>query len=262
MKPPVPLAMPAACRVPGGPARARDALVVALSMATLALRAAEPGWHPGITEPIQDVTMAFPVVGVVGARPVAEGASVTNGQVVIELDKQLEQLDVERKRLTRDLASSELERLNSLAQRNAISVSREELGKKKAEFDVARVDLELASAVLRRRQLLAPFDGQVALFHKDVGEKCEEQQPVVRVVNTRRCLLVANVEPRLATGLRLGQRVPVEVVVGDASLPREATVTYVSPVVDAASGLLRIKAEFDNADGKVRPGVPGQIRLN
>lgn len=262
MKPPVPLATPAACRVPGGPARARDALVVTLSMATLALRAAGPGWHPGITEPIQDVTMAFPVVGVVGARPVAEGASVTNGQVVIELDKQLEQLDVERKRLTRDLASSELERLNSLAQRNAISVSREELGKKKAEFDVARVDLELASAVLRRRQLLAPFDGQVALFHKDVGEKCEEQQPVVRVVNTRRCLLVANVEPRLATGLRLGQRVPVEVVVGDGSLPREATVTYVSPVVDAASGLLRIKAEFDNADGKVRPGVPGQIRLN
>jgi len=261
MTPPTPPSNGASPPVTGSAARFRPVAALVLSLATLALLAAEPGWFPGITEPIQDVTMAFPVVGVVGVRPVAEGASVTNGQVVIELDKQLEQLDVERKRLSRDLASSELERLNSLAQRNAISVSREELGKKKAEFDIARVDLELAAAVLRRRQILAPFDGQVALFHKDVGEKCEEQQPVVRVVNTRRCLLVANVEPRLATGLRLGQRVPVEVAAGDASIPREATVTYVSPVVDAASGLLRIKAEFDNADGKVRPGVPGQIQL-
>ena len=261
MKPTTPPIHPASRLAVVAAAPARGGIALALSLAMLALPAAEPGWFPGITEPIQDVTMAFPVVGVVGTRPVAEGASVTNGQVVIELDKQLEQLDVERKRLARDLASSELERLNSLAQRNAISVSREELGKKKAEFDIARVDLELAAAVLRRRQILAPFDGQVALFHKDVGEKCEEQQPVVRVVNTRRCLLVANVEPRLATGVRLGQRVPVEVAAGDATVPREATVTYVSPVVDAASGLLRIKAEFDNADGKVRPGVPGHIQL-
>jgi len=243
------------------PGLASALVVLAMVPAMACLRAAEPTWAPGITEPAKDVTMAFPVVGVVGARPVTEGAAVTNGQVVIELDKQLELLDVERKKLARNLASSEFDRLSVLAKRNAISVSSEELDKKKAEFDIARVDLDLASAVLRRRQLLAPFDGQVAVFHKDVGEKCEEQQPVVRVVSTRRCLLVANVEPRLAGGLRLGQRVPVEVAAGDASIPREATVTYVSPVVDAASGLLRIKAEFDNADGKVRPGVPGQIQL-
>lgn len=242
-------------------------VLAAIGTATLlhvlpaALRGAEPSWATGITEPAQDVTMAFPVVGIVGLRPVGEGAAVTNGQVVIELDKQLEQLDVERKRLARNLASSEFDRLSVLAKRNAISVSSEELDKKKAEFDIARVDLDLASAVLRRRQLLAPFDGQVAVFHKDVGEKCEEQQPVVRIVDTRRCLMVANVEPRLAAAMRVGVTVAVEVDAGDAKVQRNATVTYVSPVVDAASGLLRIKAEFDNADGKVRPGVPGSIRL-
>jgi len=225
------------------------------------LLAADPSWAPGITEPAKDVTMAFPVVGVVGARPVTEGAAVTNGQVVIELDKQLELLDVERKKLARNLASSEFDRLSVLAKRNAISVSSEELDKKKAEFDIARVDLDLAAAVLRRRQLLAPFDGQVAVFHKDVGEKCEEQQPVVRIVDTRRCLMVANVEPRLAAGVRAGTQVAVEVDAGDGKVRRDAIVTYVSPVVDAASGLLRIKAEFDNSDGKVRPGAPGSIRL-
>jgi len=98
------------------------------------LLGADPTWITGVTEPIKDVTLAFPIVGVVGARPLEEGTPVRKDQVVIELDKQLEELDLERKRLARELAASELERLKSLAQRNAISVSKEEIEKKRSEF--------------------------------------------------------------------------------------------------------------------------------
>ena len=223
---------------------------------------ADANWVTGITEPIKDVTLAFPIVGVVGARPLEEGAIVRKDQVIIELDKQLEELDLERKRLARELAASELERLKSLAQRNAISVSKEEIEKKRSEFEIAKVDHELAAAVLKRRQLISPIDGQVAQFYKDVGEKCEDQQPVVRIVDTRRCHLVANLEPRLAQSLRLNQKVRVEVLVGDSPVTVEGTLIYLSPVADAASGLLRIKAVFENPEGKIRPGIAGRIRID
>ena len=224
--------------------------------------AAEATWITGVTEPVKDVTLAFPVVGVVCARPLEEGTAVRKDQVVIELDKQLEELDLERKRLARELASSELERLRSLAQRNAISVSKEEIEKKRSEFEIARVDHELAAAVLRRRQLVSPIEGQVAQFFKDVGEKCEDQQPVVRIVDTRRCHLVANLEPRLAQTLRIQQKVRVEVPGSDSPVTLEATLVYISPVADAASGLLRIKAVFENPDGRIRPGVAGRLRID
>jgi len=224
--------------------------------------AAEDTWVTGVTEPVKDVTLAFPIVGVVGARPLEEGAIVRKDQVVIELDKQLEELDLERKRLARELAASELERLKSLAQRNAISPSKEEIEKKRSEFEIARVDHELAAAVLKRRQLTSPIEGQVAQFYKDVGEKCEDQQPVVRIVDTRRCNLVANLEPRVAQTLRSGQKVRVEVQVGESPVAVEATVIYLSPVADAASGLLRIKAVFENPEGRIRPGVAGRIRID
>jgi RND family efflux transporter MFP subunit len=226
------------------------------------LLGADPTWITGVTEPIKDVTLAFPIVGVVGARPLEEGTPVRKDQVVIELDKQLEELDLERKRLARELAASELERLKSLAQRNAISVSKEEIEKKRSEFEITKVDHELAAAVLKRRQLLSPIDGQVAQFYKDVGEKCEDQQPVVRIVDTRRCHLVANLEPRLAQSLRLNQKVNVEVLVGESPVTVEATLIYLSPVADAASGLLRIKALFENPEGRIRPGVAGRIRID
>jgi RND family efflux transporter MFP subunit len=199
---------------------------------------------------------------VVGGRPIEEGSIVRKDQVVIELDKQLEELDLERKRLARELAASELERLKSLAQRNAISVSKEEIEKKRSEFEIAKVDHELAAAVLKRRQLISPIDGQVAQFYKDVGEKCEDQQPVVRIVDTRRCHLVANLEPRLAQSLRLDQKVRVEVLVGDSPVTVEGTLIYLSPVADAASGLLRIKAVFENPEGKIRPGIAGRLRID
>jgi RND family efflux transporter MFP subunit len=224
--------------------------------------AADGSWVNGVTEPIKDVTLAFPIVGVVGARPLEEGSTVRKGQVVIELDKQLEELDLERKRLSRELAASELERLKSLAQRNAISVSKEEIEKKRSEFEITKVDHELAAAVLMRRQLISPIDGQVAQFYKDVGEKCEDQQPVVRIVDTRRCHLVANLEPSLAQSLRLNQKVRVEVLIGDSPVTVEGALIYLSPVADAASGLLRIKAVFENPEGKIRPGIAGRLRID
>ena len=47
--------------------------------------------------------------------------------------------------------------------------------------------------------------------------------------------------------------------VGSESLPKKGEIIFVSPVVDPASGLLTVKAEFENADGSVRPGVAGSM---
>lgn len=230
-------------------------------LATPQVAFAEPTWFPGITEPVKDVTMAFPVVGVVGVRPLEEGSSVKKGDVVIELDTRLEQLEVERRRLSEELALREFDRVKTLAQRNTISVSKEELDKKKSDYEIAKADREMAAAVVVRRKIISPISGYVAQFYKDVGEKCEDQQPVVRVVDTSRAHLVVNLDPKIGQGLRVGQKVQIEVETGNAPLQLDASILYISPVADAASGLLRVKAVFDNSDSKIRPGVAGRLRL-
>lgn len=240
---------------------ARGLLLGALLAGSADARAAEEVWAHGITEPVKDVTMAFPLIGVVGTRPLEEGAAVKQGQVIIELDKRLEELEVERRRLVWELSRNELNRVKSLAERSAISVSREEVDKKQAEFDVARVEHALAEETVRRRMLMSPVDGTIVQFFKDVGEKCEEQQPVVRVVDTRRCYLVVNLEARAGMAFVTGQAVKLEVDTGRGLTAVDGRVSYVAPVVDGASGLLKIKAIFENPGGKLRPGVTGRIRL-
>lgn len=213
----------------------------------------------GITEPFHDVTMNSPVTGIIGARLVEEGEFVRRGQLLIELDKKLEELDLSRKELAKQMSQSELERLKELSEKNAISVSREELDKKQTEFKIASVDLELAKEQLSRRMLTSPIDGYVTEIYLEAGEGCELRQPIIRVVETRRCYFVANIDAQFGHALKVGQKMRMRVEDGGSPVEIDGTISFVSPVVDPASGLMKVKLTFDNPDGKIRPGISGRL---
>lgn len=227
----------------------------------LAATAAEPAWVSGVTEPFQDVTMAFTVVGILADRPLLEGAAVRRGELIAELDNKLEVLEVERKLRARDQLRSEADRLKALAERKTISVSQEERDKKEAEYEIARLDHEISKAIVERHRLVSPVDGYIVQYFRSVGEKCDEQRPVVRIVDVRQCYFTAFIEPRFTAGLSVDREVTVEVETAAAPLTMVARISYIAPVVDASSGLLRIRAKIDNREEKIRPGVPARMKL-
>src|SRR5437016_5863362 len=57
---------------------------------------------PGVTEPILDVTLSAPVPGILTSRKFKEGEFIQEGQVLLELDKRLEELEVDRRKLVTD----------------------------------------------------------------------------------------------------------------------------------------------------------------
>ena len=59
--------------------------------------------------------------------------------------------------------------------------------------------------------------------------------------------------------LQTGQDAVFEVREGAEATRLRGVISFVSPVVDPASGLQVVKAEFDNAEGRVRPGVAGTL---
>jgi RND family efflux transporter MFP subunit len=236
-------------------------LLSALLLVALGLRS-DAAEFAGITEPFHDVTLSAPVTGVIGARLVEEGAFVKKGQPLVQLDKNLEELDVARKQLAKEMSQTELERLKALSEKKTISVSREELDKKQTEFKIAGVDLDLAREQLRKRSLVSPIDGYVTAILLDVGEGCETRQPIIRVAETRRCYFVVNIDAKAGHGLSPGQKLRLNLDAGKSSQEVEGTVSFVSPVIDPASGLMRVKLTFDNPDGKIRPGAAGRLSID
>lgn len=235
-------------------------LLAAVLLLAPLLQAQQGQWIPGITEAINDVTLSAPSAGIISRRPLPEGEFVKAGTVLMELDKELELLEVDRRKAVLDLRTTDMENSKKLFEKT-ISLSREEMDKKITEYAVAKTEYELAQEQLKRRHVAAPFDGTITALLLNVGEACQAQQPLVRLVDTRKCYFICNVEARSGHTLTPGQSVRLEVEAGQEDAVFTGTVFFVSPVVDPASGLMRVKVLFDNPEGKIRPGVAGRMLL-
>lgn len=213
-----------------------------------------------LTEPIGDVEMTAPVPGTVAVIHQSEGKFVAAGAVVLELESRGEQLDLERRTVHVETLKTELDRSETLL-KNTSSISKEEVEKKRGEYRIAMLEMELAREALAKRKIVAPLAGVVTLLPVEVGEYCQPPKVLVRIVDPRQFYAVANIDPAGAAGLTLGHSITLELGDGPKSERLEGKIVFISPVVDPASGLLRIKALFENRDGKVRPGVAGRLQL-
>ncbi|MFC1828477.1 efflux RND transporter periplasmic adaptor subunit [Thermodesulfobacteriota bacterium] len=241
----------------------------------------------GITEAIRDVTLSLSVEGTVSTILLGEGATVKEKQTILELENRLETLEVKRRKLIWksraevEAAKAKVVTLKSLLDstqklfESTRSVSREELQERELQYKLAvaentqleteeerqKIEYEMALENLRKRRLESPINGTIIKVSIEEGESCEPQQPLVRVVDTSKCLLVCNIEESLGRTLNKGEIVVLEIKTGNASTTKKGTIAFASPVADPASGLLEIKVEFDNQDGMVRPGVSGFMLL-
>jgi RND family efflux transporter MFP subunit len=214
----------------------------------------------GITEAFLDVTLGASVPGIISVQKHREGDFVKEGEVIVELDKRLEELETARRKLVVDVKWSDYDGTQKLF-KSTKGVSKEELEKKQMEYNVAVVEHEMAAEQLRRRLIPSPLSGTITEIFLDVGEACQPYQPVARVVDARRCYLVANLDPGLGARLKTEQTVKLEIETGAAPVAVEGKITYLGPVVDPASGLLKVKVLFDNPGNKIRPGAAGRILL-
>ena len=212
----------------------------------------------GIIQPFIDVRLSAAVPGIVTARNVKEGDRVKAGDVLLELDNRLERLEVERRRLVRDQKRDVYEGTKKLFGTTK-GVSKEELATNEAEFKVAAVEHDMALEALRRRQVITPHPGEITEIQIEVGEACQEHQPLIRLVDTSRCYFVTNLEAAQRNRFKPGQIVTLEVDTGDDRAIVQGTVSFLSPVVDPASGLTTMKVLIDNPDGRIRPGLTGGV---
>jgi len=133
--------------------------------------------------------------------------------------------------------------------------------KKQSEYELAKVELKMAEEQLQRRIITSPLSGTIAEISLDVGEACQPLTELAKIVDTRQCIFEADIDLSLGSRFKVDAMVPLEIQSADGMVKVNGKVIYLASVVDAASGLLKVKAVFDNSQGKIRPGVAGKISL-
>ncbi|HEY4416358.1 MAG TPA: efflux RND transporter periplasmic adaptor subunit [Verrucomicrobiae bacterium] len=237
--------------------RVFSAVLAGLLVSAVCARAADPVTISGITQPFMDVTLGLADAGIIHEEFFKEGDAVKKGDAILELDKSLETIEVERRQAVMDQDKMIYESTAELA-KNTKSVSKTDLAKATAQYNVSTAEYHTAVQELANRELMAPFSGTIVEIQLHPGAAVAPYQSVVRLVDTSRCYFIGHVDGVSASNLHLEQAVKIKV---DGGQTVSGKIVYISPTVDAASGLARIKAIFDNADGKIRPGLAAQMTV-
>jgi membrane fusion protein (multidrug efflux system) len=206
----------------------------------------------------ESVILRPEVAGRISTIGFKDGQPVRKGQLLVGLDASLNEAEVAQYKAEYDLALSNLKRSEDLAQQKFISSSARETAASNAQ--VAEARLKLAQARLSKMRIVAPFDGVVGIRGVSLGDYVKDGADLVNVEDVRNLKVDFRLPERSLEQLRVGQ--PLEIV-ADA-LPSEhwpAQVEAINPKVDQNGRSLEVRGRFDNASGRLRPGMFVRVRV-
>lgn len=242
----------------------------------------------GRLEAVERVDIRSRVAGTVQAVHFREGALVKKGDLLLTIDPAPYAADVERAEAQvaaalarQSYAKSEYERAQRLLDERAIAQREadERINAQReadANLRAARAALQTAQLSLSYTQVRAPVAGRVGRLEITVGNlvAAGPGAPVLTTLVSVSPIYASfdadeQIVTRALKSLPLGagaraqlDRIPVQMgTAGSADTPFTGKLQLVDNQVDAASGTVRVRAVFDNADGSLMPGQFARLRM-
>jgi membrane fusion protein (multidrug efflux system) len=187
-----------------------------------------------------------------------EGARVTAGQVLIELEDAEALASVAAAKASLVDSESQLRRTEQLLKTRAVPAS--QLEQAAARRDADRAALAAAEARLSETVVRAPFAGRVGLRRVSLGSLVSPDTVITTLDDTDTIKLDFDVPETVLARLDVG----LQVVARSAAWPDfvfEGTVTTIDTRVDPVSRSLTVRAVLPNPHGRLRPGMFLSVKL-
>jgi RND family efflux transporter MFP subunit len=223
-----------------------------LALAMLATTSsAEPPPVLGYLEPHRIITVSAAEAGVLAEILVSEGASVKTNQVLARLDTKVLEQELEIARSEAKLQATRKQRIEELS--SSARSTADELERARTDVAIKEAEVRKIEAMIENRTLRSPVNGVVTEIKRDPSESVSLNQPhVLTVVEIDRLIVNLFLEPTRTKDWKTGSEVNLRLL--DENTTAIGVVEFLSPVIDAASGTIRVKFRIDNAEKKHRAG--------
>jgi RND family efflux transporter MFP subunit len=227
-----------------------------------------------ITNPSSDITLSYVQPGRIAKVHFTEGAWVKVGQVLVQQDDAVEQIQLAQLKAASDdttqiqasdasLAQKrvDLQKLEKAAAQNAatelevehskLSVKMAELSLKLAMFEheQAQRKYDEVKMQVEKMRLASPIDGRIEKIHIEAGESINALTDVVRVVQIDPLWIDVPVPLIQAMDLSAGKMAKV-LFPNPNRASVEGSIVYIAAVADAASGTLLVRIEVSNKSNR------------
>lgn len=241
---------------PAGPQRGSDTLAVTVAPVSQELLE-DRVTTTGTLLPWESVEVRAEVAGRVVAINFSEGSTVGQGQTLVSLDTDVLRAQIEGARARRDLAGVQAGRYRELFEIGGLS--RQELDQAESQARVLDAELAQLAAEVRRRQIVAPFGGQIGLRQISVGAYVAPGDPIATLRVTGQLRLEFTVPERYLGQIREGA--PVRFSVPGQQDDFVGTVYAIEPNVAAATRAFTVRARVRNPGGALTPGAFAEVAL-
>ncbi|MBI2257220.1 MAG: efflux RND transporter periplasmic adaptor subunit [Proteobacteria bacterium] len=225
--------------------------------------AAEQDWGVevsaiGVLEANRGVDVTTSVAGLVQQIRFESGENVTQGQVLVQLDADVERANLASAQASLKLAKADLERGQSL--RTTDNISKATLEQRQSQYEVAAAEVAALSAQIEKKVISAPFTGELGIRKVNVGQYLDPGNPIVNIQDISKMLVNFSISQKELSDLKVGQAVRMTTDAYPITT-FEGTVTAIEPLVNQQTGMVEIQGTFNNAEGLLRPGMFAKLAV-
>ena len=223
----------------------------------------EEDWAPtlsavGSISAVQGAIVSTELGGIVSGVGFQSGSEAKKGEVLLKLDSSSEEALLHTAEADLELARANLQRERDLAARKV--VSKQELDAAESTFGQKQGTVDNMRAFIAKKQVHAPFDGQLGIRQVNVGQMINSGQQVVSLQALDPVYVDFALPQQELSKLAPG----LEALVRTDAVPgREfkGKLTALNSMVDTVTRNVTLQATFENPDHALKPGMFVKINI-
>ena len=198
------------------------------------------------------VSLSNDAPGVVSAIHFESGAVVKEGDVLVELDSNVERAQLASADARRDLARINAGRSRSLVASD--SIPKAQLDNDEALVKSSQSDLGALQAQIARKIVRAPFSGKLGIRAINIGQYLSPGTAITSLEALGSVFVDFTLPQQNLADVAVGTKVRVTLE-GDAGAGYEGAISAVDPAIDATTRSIHVRATVPNSEEKLRPGM-------
>lgn len=212
----------------------------------------------GTVAAVNQVTIAPQVAGRVVKLAFESGASVKQGDPLVQLDDATERADLANYQAQAKLATANLQRARTLAQEKYATQA--SVDQQQSQLDVARAGVARSQALIDQKLIKAPFAGDLGIRQVDLGQYVGPGTAIVSLTKLDQVYVDFTLPEQARSQLNVG--LPVQIS-ADAFPGKsfDAKISTIEPQIDPTTRAIKVRATMDNPERLLQPGMFARARV-
>lgn len=212
----------------------------------------------GTVQAVNGVDITTEVAGLVHEIYFASGQSVDEGDVLIQLDDQVERANLKSFKAQQRLAKINYDRDARLLLSN--SISKTNFDKGEATLHDMQAQVESTEATIAQKKIKAPFSGRLGIRQINVGEFINRGDDIVTLQALDELLIDFRVPEQYFPKLFVGQPLRFTVPAFGGRV-FSATLSSINAKVDETTRNIQVQGSFSNVDQSIVPGMFANVTV-